>query len=59
MLEAFKSIKGEDVVDPAAYFFHRAVTEDALMMRTRPTIPSIACCLDVVDAPARIAWSAC
>src|SRR5262249_30144739 len=32
-LEAFKNIRGEDVVDPAAYFFHRAVTEHALIMR--------------------------
>ena len=32
-LEAFKSIKGEDVVDPSSYFFHRAVAEHALMMQ--------------------------
>ena len=52
-LEAFKSIKGEDVVDPAAYFFHRAVTEHALMMRNEADDSIDRLLLDVVDAPVR------
>ena len=52
-LEAFKSIKGEDVVDPAAYFFHRAVTEHALMMKNEADDSIDRLLIDVVDAPAR------
>jgi hypothetical protein len=52
-LEAFKSIRGEDVVDPAAYFFHRAVTEHALMMRNEADDSIDRLLLDVADAPAR------
>jgi len=52
-LGAFKSIKGEDVVDPSAYFFHRAVTEHALMMKDQADDSIDRLLLDVVDAPAR------
>ncbi|HEY7315699.1 MAG TPA: hypothetical protein VH643_40595 [Gemmataceae bacterium] len=52
-LEAFKSLKGEDVVDPAAYFFHRAVTEHALMMRNEADDSIDRLLLDVTDAPVR------
>ena len=52
-LEAFKSIKGEDVVDPSAYFFHRAVAEHALMMKNEADDSIDRLLLDVVDAPAR------
>jgi tetratricopeptide (TPR) repeat protein len=52
-LEAFKSVKGEDVVDPAAYFFHRAVTEHALMMKEQADDSIDRLLLDVPDAPAR------
>lgn len=52
-LEGFKSIKGEDVVDPAAYFFHRAVAEHALMMKNEADDDIDRLLLDVVDAPAR------
>jgi len=52
-LEAFKSIRGEDVVDPAAYFFHRAVAEHALMMRTEADDSIDRLLLDVTDAPVR------
>jgi tetratricopeptide (TPR) repeat protein len=52
-LEAFKSIQGEDVIDPAAYFFHRAVTEHALMMKNEADDSIDRLLLDVVDAPAR------
>jgi tetratricopeptide (TPR) repeat protein len=52
-LEAFKSIRGEDVVDPACYFFHRAVTEHALMMRNEADDSIDRLLLDVTDAPVR------
>ncbi len=52
-LEAFKSIRGEDVVDPAAYFFHRAVAEHALMMRNEADDSIDRLLLDVTDAPVR------
>lgn len=52
-LEAFKSIRGEDVVDPASYFFHRAVTEHALMMRNEADDSIDRLLLDVMDAPVR------
>ncbi len=52
-LEAFKSIRGEDVVDPACYFFHRAVTEHALMMRSEADDSIDRLLLDVTDAPVR------
>jgi tetratricopeptide (TPR) repeat protein len=52
-LEAFKSIKGEEVVDPAAYFFHRAVAEHALMMKEQADDSIDRLLLDVPDAPAR------
>jgi tetratricopeptide (TPR) repeat protein len=52
-LEAFKSIKGEDVVDPASYFFHRAVAEHALMMRTEADDSIDRLLLDVEDSPVR------
>jgi hypothetical protein len=52
-LEAFKSIRGEDVVDPASYFFHRAVTEHALMMRNEADDSIDRLLIDVTDAPVR------
>ncbi len=52
-LEAFKSFRGEDVVDPGAYFFHRAVTEHALMMRNEADDSIDRLLLDVTDAPVR------
>ncbi len=52
-LEALKSIKGEDVVDPASYFFHRAVAEHALMMRNEADDSIDRLLLDVVDSPVR------
>jgi hypothetical protein len=52
-LEALKCIKGEDVVDPSAYFFHRAVAEHALMMKNEADDSIDRLLLDVVDAPAR------
>jgi tetratricopeptide (TPR) repeat protein len=52
-LEAFKAVRPEDVVDPSAYFFHRAVTEHALMMRNEADDSIDRLLIDVVDAPAR------
>jgi hypothetical protein len=52
-LEAFKAIGAEDVVDPAAYFFHRAVCEHALMMRDEADDSIDRLLLDVTDSPAR------
>jgi tetratricopeptide (TPR) repeat protein len=52
-LETFKSIKAEDVVDPASYFFHRAVTEHALILRDEADDSIDRLLLDVVDAPVR------
>ncbi len=52
-LEVFKSVKGEDVIDPSAYFFHRAVTEHALMMKNEADDSIDRLLIDVVDAPAR------
>lgn len=54
-LEAFKSVKPEDVADPASYFFHRAVTEHALMMREQADDSIDRLLVDVVaeDAPVR------
>ncbi len=54
-LEAFKSIHCEDVVDPASYFFHRAVAEHALMMRSEADDSIDRLLLDVAeeDAPVR------
>ena len=57
--EAFKSIRGEDVVDPGAYFFHRAVTEHALMMRTEADDSIDRLLLDVTMRRCVTAWSAC
>jgi hypothetical protein len=52
-LEALKSVKPEDVVDPSAYFFHKAVAEYALIQKD-PACQSIIRLLDdVVDAPDR------
>jgi hypothetical protein len=32
-LDALKTIKAEDVIDPAAYLFHKAIAEHALMLK--------------------------
>jgi hypothetical protein len=52
-LEALKVVKAEQVVDPAAFYFHKAVCEHALLNREDAT-RSIAKLLDEVsDAPER------
>jgi hypothetical protein len=52
-LDALKSVMPEQVVDPSAYLFHRAVSEHALLLKTEAT-RSIARLLDdAVDVPER------
>jgi len=52
-LDAMRLVKGEQVVDPSAYFFHRSVAEFSLMLR-RDADESITRLLeDVGDAPDR------
>ena len=52
-LEALKGVRPEDVADPAAFYFYKAVAEHALIQR-EPAATSIARLLDdVADAPDR------
>jgi hypothetical protein len=52
-LEAMKDIKADQVVDPAAFYFHKAVTEHTLMLR-KEADDSISRLLDdVTDSPER------
>src|SRR5436189_79973 len=51
-LDALKTVKAEQLVDPAAYFFHKAVAEHALILKDDAS-RSIARLLDEVpEAPA-------
>jgi len=52
-LEALKVIKPEQVVDPASYFFTRAVAEHTLMMRKEADDSIFRLLDDVTDAPER------
>jgi len=52
-LETLESIKPEQVVDPGAYLFHRAVAEHALMKRNEAAHTIIRLLDDVSDSPAR------
>src|SRR5262245_29024647 len=52
-LEALKDIKAEQTVDPAAYFFHRAVAEHALMKKDDAMRSIVRLLDDVADAPDR------
>lgn len=52
-LEAFKAVKPEQVVDPASYFFHRAVAEHALMYKTEADTSIVRLLDDVADVPER------
>jgi hypothetical protein len=52
-LEALRNIRPEQVVDPAAYFFHRAVAEHALLLKSEAS-RSLASLMDnVVGVPER------
>jgi len=50
---ALAAIKPEDVVDPAAYFFTRAVAEFSLMSRSEATSAILRLLEDVIEAPER------
>ena len=52
-LEALKAVKPEAVVDPSAYFFHRAVAEHALMKKDDAAQSIVRLLDDVSDAPDR------
>lgn len=52
-LEALKDVKAEQTVDPAAYFFHRAVAEHALMKKDDAMRSIVRLLDDVADAPDR------
>jgi hypothetical protein len=52
-LEALAKIKAEDVVDPAGYFFFKAVCEHALMIRDKADASIDRLLVDVNDAPER------
>jgi hypothetical protein len=52
-LDTFASIKPEDVVDPAAFYFHKAVCEYELMLKDRADQSIDRLLVDVVDSPER------
>lgn len=52
-LDALKAVKPEDVADPSAYFFHKAVAEHALMKRDDASQSIVRLLDDVADAPER------
>jgi hypothetical protein len=52
-LEAMRLVKSDQVVDPAAYYFHRAVAEHGLGLKDEAGRSIIAVIEDVADAPAR------
>jgi hypothetical protein len=52
-LSALKIVRPEQVVDPAAYFFHRAVAEHALALKKDATRSLTGLLEDVADAPDR------
>lgn len=52
-LDTFKALKPEQVVDPASYFFHRAVAEHALMHKTEADASIARLLDDVAEVPER------
>src|SRR5262249_48555563 len=52
-LDVLKLVKSEQVVDPAAYFFLRAVSEHALLLKEDAARSILSVMEDVVDAPNR------
>jgi hypothetical protein len=52
-LEALKAVKPEQVIDPAGYFFTRAVAEHTLMLKKEATESVFRLLDDVTDAPER------
>jgi hypothetical protein len=52
-LEALKTVKPEQVVDPATYLFHRAVAEHALLQKDQASRTILRLLDDAVDVPDR------
>jgi len=52
-LEVLKNIKAEDVVDPNAYLFHRAVSEHALLLKADAGKSVVRLLTDSADSPER------
>jgi len=52
-LEALSTLKPEEALDPAAYFFHRAVCEHSLMLKDRADGSIDRLLVDVADGPER------
>src|SRR5262249_6623849 len=52
-LEALLLVRGEQVVDPSAYFFHKAVAEHSLMLKRQADESIVRLLDDVSDAPER------
>jgi len=52
-LEVLKSFKAEEVVDPNAYLFHRAISEHALLMKADANKTVARLLQDSVDSPER------
>ena len=53
-LETFAVVKPEDVVDPAAFFFHKAVCEYELMLKDRADSSIDRLLVDVTDANGKV-----
>jgi hypothetical protein len=52
-LEALKTVKPENVVDPSSFLFYKAVAEHGLLMKTQADDTILRLLDDVVDAPER------
>jgi len=52
-LEAFATVKPEEVVDPASYLFHKAVCEYELMLKDKADMSIDRLLVDVIDSPER------
>jgi len=52
-LEAFATVKPDEVVDPSAYLFHKAVCEYELMLKDKADMSIDRLLVDVMDSPER------
>jgi hypothetical protein len=52
-LDTFAAVKPEDVIDPAAYYFHKAVCEYELMLKDKADQSIDRLLVDVTDSPER------
>jgi len=52
-LEAFMAVKADDVVDPSAFYFHKAVCEYELMLKDNADTSIDRLIADVTDSPER------